>query len=421
MCNKVYIKNSNRTGDFNMGMLSLSRLYNNSKAIRNMALLASFLIFSPIIIILYALKPFYPVKLVRIRDDRIGNLVMNTEVFLRRIKLGIYKKNVFYIGIAGKNPSNKQLLKMFKRAMFIIQVSKPVEILFNVLSNKRNYLKDIVLYLTFVDYDAAYYEFNNAGSSLQFNKKEEKEGQDLLEKMKAKGSWFACFHARDSSYLKKTFEGMDSSYHNYRDCNIENYLKAAEYITKQGGYAIRMGSVVEKKLQHLKNKKIIDYAANFRTDFGDIYLLAKCKFFLSSTSGLFQVSTLFDVPVAHANLIPIEYPTFRKEDLFIPTKIWSKKKKRFLAFNEIIKSGAGVFLRTDKYEKAGLVSVENTPEEILDLAVEMNERLDGKWKTTKKDEELQKRYRLLFAHSRCYGFPSRIGAKFLRKNKFLLE
>lgn len=404
-----------------MEKFSLSYLYNNSKIIRNAALCFSFLIFSPIAIILYILKPFYPIKLVRIRDDRIGNLVMNTEVFLRRIKLGIYEKNVFYIGIAGKNPCNKQLLDMFKRAMPIIQVPKPVEIIFNVLSNKRNYIKDIVLYLAFVEYDAAYYEFNNAGSSLQFNEKEEKEGQDLLERMKAKGSWFICFHARDSSYLKKTFEGMDSSYHNYRDCNIENYLKAAEYITKQGGYAVRMGSVVEKKLPHLKNKKIIDYAANFRTDFGDIYLLAKCKFFLSSTSGLFQVSTLFDAPVAHANLVPIEYPTFRKDDLFIPTKIWSKQKKRFLMFKEIIKSGAGVFLRTDKYEEAGLVSVENTPEEILDLAVEMNERLNGTWKTTKKDEELQKRYRSLFTNSRCRGFTSRIGAKFLRKNKFLLE
>ncbi len=401
-------------------MINLAYLYNNSKIIRNAALGFSFLIFLPIIAVFYLIRPFYPVKFIRIRDDRIGNLVMNTELFLRRVKLGIYKKNVLYIGIAGKNPCNKQLLGMFKRAMIIIQVPKPAEILFNILSNKRDLLKGIISYLTFVDYERAYYEFNNAGSSLQFNKTEEKKGKKLLNKMGV-NNWFICFHARDSSYLKTTFKKMDSSHHNYRDCNIENYLKAADYITKQGGYAIRMGSVVEKKLPHLKNKKIIDYAANFRTDFLDIYLLAKCKFFLSSTSGLFQVPYLFDVPVAHANLIPLEYTTYRKEDIFIPKKIWSEKKKRLLAFKEIISSGTGEFISTDKYEKAGLVPIENTPEEILDLAAEMNERLNGTWKTTKKDEELQKRYRSLFTDSRCYGFPSRIGAKFLRKNKFLLE
>jgi len=402
-------------------IFSLSYLYNNSKIIRNAALCVSFLIFSPIIIVFYIIKPFHHVKFVRLRDDRIGNLAMNTELFLRRVKLEIYKKNVFYVGIASKNPCNNQLLTMFKRAVLVIQVPKFIEILFNILSDKKNFLKEIVLYPGFVEYRDAYYEFNNARPSLQFNKPEEKEGRALLEKMKVRDNWFICFQSRDSSYLKKAFKKMDGSYHNHRDCKIENYLKAAEYITKQGGYAIRMGSIVKKKLLHLKNKKIIDYATHFRTDFLDIYLPAKCKFFLSSNAGLFQVSTLFNVPVAHANLIPVNYPTYRKEDLFIPKKIWSKKKKRFLTFREIVNSGAGEFVSTEKYEKANLTAIENTSEEILDLAIEMNERLDGTWKTTKTDEELQKRFKSLFKNSRCYDFPSRIGAQFLRQNQNLLE
>jgi putative glycosyltransferase (TIGR04372 family) len=56
-----------------------------------------------------------------------------------------------------------------------------------------------------------------------------------------------------------------------------------------------MGSVYAKKIYVRKNTKIIDYASKYRTDFGDIYLPAKCKFFLGNTAGIYQVSTIFDI------------------------------------------------------------------------------------------------------------------------------
>ena len=58
----------------------------------------------------------------------------------------------------------------------------------------------------------------------------------------------------------------------------------------------------------------------------------------------------------------------------------------------------------------------------LDLAMEMNQRLDGKWVTTPQDEILQQKFKSLFhTDPHCYGFPSRIGAQFLRENKDLLD
>jgi len=52
----------------------------------------------------------------------------------------------------------------------------------------------------------------------------------------------------------------------------------------------------------------------------------------------------------------------------------------------------------------------------------MNERLDGGFEYTEEDEELQNQFRSLFQpHHHCYGFPARIGAKFLRQNRELLE
>ena len=66
--------------------------------------------------------------------------------------------------------------------------------------------------------------------------------------------------------------------------------------------------------------------------------------------------------------------------------------------------------------------MENTADEILALAAEMNDRLDGRWVTSGEDEELQERYhKLLPPGHHSQGFRSRIGAAFLRQNRELLD
>lgn len=364
---------------------------------------------------------FFHIKFVRLVDTRVGHLAANTDLFLRRLKLDIIKDGkTKYIGIASNKPCNEQLLKMIRRVMTIIQIPKFMydNILFGTLSNSRSLLNKLGLYKDLILYSNEYYEFNNTEPSFHFTSSEEKKGKELLKKMKVK-NWFVCFHARDSAYLPKI---ANKTPHYFRDCDINNYLEAAKYIASKGGYALRMGAIVEKKLGNLKNKRIIDYATFYRTDFGDIYLPAKCKFFLGSSAGITLIGSVFHVPCIISNQIPMVYPPFREGELYIPKKIWSIKKKRFLTFKEIMNSGIINYYDSDLYKKAGLKVVENTSEEILDLAKEMNERLDGTWITTKKDEELQRKFRVILdKNPRCHGFPSRIGMMFLRKNKELLE
>ena len=89
--------------------------------------------------------------------------------------------------------------------------------------------------------------------------------------------WFICFHSRDSTYLNNKWDKGDFP-HSYRNCSINNFIKSVEYVNQQRGYGIRMGSEVSSPLK-VNNLMIIDYAVNNRSDFGDIYLPAKCKFF----------------------------------------------------------------------------------------------------------------------------------------------
>ena len=110
-----------------------------------------------------------------------------------------------------------------------------------------------------------------------------------------------------------------------------------------------------------------------------------------------------------------------ERDLLIPKKLWLTQEDRYLTFREIIQSDIGQFSRTEEYSQRGIQVIENTPEEIYAVAVEMDERLKGTWQTSLKDEELQQRFWSLYTRFPSGG-PSRcrIGAEFLRQNPRLL-
>ena len=131
---------------------------------------------------------------------------------------------------------------------------------------------------------------------------------------------------------------------------------------------------------------------------------------------------MFGRPTAAANWIPLGYAPLLASDLYVVKRLWYRQSKRFLTFREILARGADEWAESHYYAGAGVEAVENTPDEILSLTREMKERLDGTWQPADEDEELQRRYRALFSEDRrCYGFPSRLGAEFLRRNRELLE
>jgi len=129
------------------------------------------------------------------------------------------------------------------------------------------------------------------------------------------------------------------------------------------------------------------------------------------------------VPLVHVNLGPLEYLVgWNSKAITIPKKCWFKDEKRFLTFEEIIEGGAGKYLKTQLFESHEIELVENTPDEIKDAVIEMDERLKGTWETTKEDEELQKRFWSLFKPNVLNNvFRSRIGAKYLFDNRELLD
>lgn len=381
-----------------------------------------FLLFPALVLINIIIKIFMKVKgykninIVYVSYDRIGHLAVDTELFLRSNLKNKEKQLNFLVGWNKKGVPNNQLANMIKRKIKVIE-NRFLNNLISFLYRNMKVLRKCAPY-----HGDDYEVWDKYPPQLSFTIEEEEKGKELLREMNVEPeAKFICFHSRDNAYLEKIYGQYDWSYHNYRDCSINNYLMAAEFLASKGMYAIRMGEIVKDKL-FVNNSKIIDYASNYRSDFGDIYLTAKCKFFLGACDGLFLVSTIFNVPVAIANWVPIGYPPLSARDIFIPKKLWLTKNKRFLTFREIIKMGAHKWLETQLYLDKWIEVIENTPEEILGLAKEMDSRIDGRWVETEEDIELQTKYRQLFTPGiRGYGIKSRIGSKFLKDNRNLLE
>lgn len=393
--------------------------------IRKLRKFLAMLLFLPLtlpgVLIVRALRPLVLIRLYPFNSERIGNFALFTEMYLCWRDAGLDNRRAYDIFYYNAPVSNLQLKKMWDRTLHVCPLAGPVDTLNRTLPGGRSH---IIPPQQFYDRDVEGL-MSRTPVHLSFTSEEERLGQEkLLALGIPDGTPFVCFHSRDSAYLESTFPSEDLQFHDYRDSSVHNHIPAAEEMTRRGYYAIRMGAVVKEPLQ-TTNPQIIDYATNHRDDFMDIYLCAKCYFYIGDNAGIYVVPWLFRKPVAHVNSIPVgTIHTQSPDSLYIFKKLWLREEGRFLTFPEIFERWFDSLVRAEQYEQYGIEPVENTPEEITALAVEMDERLKGTWQATEEDEKLQQRFWSLFKSSikEQHGvIASRIGADFLRRNRELLD
>ena len=340
---------------------------------------------------------------------RIGHLSGNTDLLLRRLQIGMVDPNAVYI-LVGIEPANRQLFEMLKRELNIYESKFLTRFFFYV----RPIIKRTRFWESVEWEDPGYQEFNQGHATLTFNEHEEEQGQAFLRRIGiGENDWFVCLHNRDAAYLDNYMPENKALWRNrdFRNSSIDNYMKAAEYITSKGGYVLRMGAVVGTPLPDTGNPKIIDYASDHRTDFLDIYLPSKCRFFLGCDSGIFVIATIFDVPVALANCNLIAYNPFRHNDLFLLTRLQDVATGKFVTYDKAIELG---YYDIDKVAPVlpDFKVVENDPEQILDLAKEMLGKLEGE-PTPEEGEEAMDIYRQRYLQNIPYSkYAPNLGAKF---------
>ena len=266
---------------------------------------------------------------------------------------------------------------------------------------------------------------------LSFTSKELQQGNLLLTKLGVPtGARFVCLLMRDAGYLQSHLPKMDWSYHDYRNVDVSNYYKSAQFLAEQGYYVIRMGKNVQSKF-NVNHPKVIDYANSpLRSDFLDIYLTAHCFFMISTSCGLDSVAQIFRKPILITDFPLTELASWFFWDFFIPKKIFDKKENRYVTFQEIYQQRA-LFadkkLMVKEWKNMGWQFVDNTPEEILAAVTEMLKKLNNKWFETPENQLNQQKFWQNFPlelPEKLISYQDvklRIGHQFLENNPFLLN
>ncbi|MFC1665000.1 TIGR04372 family glycosyltransferase [Pseudomonadota bacterium] len=370
-------------------------------------------------LVIRLIRPLIMVRFGKLQSDRIGHFACNTEVYLCQRDKGMYDSprslDIFYCGAV---VCNQQLKRMWGRVLYI---SPFVELLSWI--NRRLPGGDGHI-LEFLSQDRDIHNrMYNTQPHLTFSHREKMLGKGYIDKTTlGNKAPYICFVARDSAYLDRIQPRRDWSYHSYRDSDIDNYVPAMEALVERGNNVFRMGYEVKKALCS-DNLKIIDYATNGdRTDFLDIYLAANCRFFVSNGTGIDDIAQIFRRPIVNVNCLPIEHVrSWNPNHISIFKKLWLRDEKRFMSFRETFETGAGRFERSEEYEQIGVDIVDNTSEEIAAVVGEMDARLNGSWRPTEEDRELQKTFWNMLPKGDLHGeINSLIGADFLRNNKELL-
>ena len=108
-----------------------------------------------------------------------------------------------------------------------------------------------------------------------------------------------------------------------------------KFITKQGGWVIRVGDKSMSNLPKMKN--VIDYAnENIKSELMDIFLAAKSKFCVGTDSGYFRIPRFFGVPVLLTNTINhLIYYSLKSKDLYLPKLVKRNSDNYIFKFQEV--------------------------------------------------------------------------------------
>ena len=389
--------------------------------------LPGYILAIPVVLVMRLIRPLILVRWQGLDGSRIGHLASITEMYLCEHDAGINLPKQRHIDLfysAYKPVCNLQLLKMWKRVLHVwpAWILTPVALVNRHIPGGLvhnigcNYGRDVRNLL------------DRFPKHLNFTVDEEARGVFGLQSMNIPVETpFVCLIVRDSAYLEAFHPTNNWNYHNFRDSDIQNYVLASEELSRQGYFVIRMGVHVHEAMK-TTNPRIIDYSTNgMRTDFMDVYIGAKCDFCISTGTGWDEIPRIFRKPIVCVNLLPlVGLPAFTKEFIAITKHHVLEKGGKELTLREILSYGGDFGWYASDYKSKGIRLIENTPEEIRDVVIEMAERLNGTWLSHEDDESLQQCFLEIFStkakkmtlrgqplHGEIRG---RFGAHWLRNN-----
>jgi putative glycosyltransferase (TIGR04372 family) len=229
-----------------------------------------------------------------------------------------------------------------------------------------------------------------------------------------RGAWFVALHVRDIAW-----KGLTAGMQAIRNADPAAYLPAITDITRRGGFVVRMGDPDAPPLPPLAN--VIDYCrSDMRSDWMDIFLMARSRFMLGSASGPIFVPPLYGVPAVLTNWWPPAMRPWHASDIFLPKLPRRLADGRYLTLTETLREPLA-YCHSPRYlaTHEGVHVEDNDPELIRGAVAEMLLRLDGNAGHDADVAELRARADRIYQAHGHFGM-ARLGTDFLRRHGDLI-
>lgn len=356
------------------------------------------------------LRPLIKIRFASFPSKGLGFMASEPSTYLAEKRLSREKSlDIFCPPI---KIANEQLLTMWQRRLFFVKGSRH---LYQIAQQTEKYKTQLVPWRAEQYFDSSGL-LDSLPPPLSFTPEELKRGRKFLESCGLGDSdRFVCLSARDAGYDSLARSSRFAQENSHRNTKIEDFALATTYLTEEGYYVFRMGSSVQHPMHHSSNK-CIDYANLYRNDFLDIFLCAHCHFYLGDGGGLVNVARLFKRPVALVNWLPVGLVnTAHSDDLIIHKRLMKNGKALSLA--EQVSSSYANLIELSSYEAHDLKIIDNSAEEIQELAQQMREMQDGCWHEPEDYPLLQKEYWTLYTHDNLLHEPRRasVGYEFAKR------
>ena len=406
----------------------------NDGYLRLAYLLGRFLVFLPLslcaTLVLGVYSLFRPVKIFMLRCERskISFIVEDLEVALRIEAHGTKTsgaKPALIFAILDCDSPNRAFTAMYGRVVPFLDDDRPlargiIRYTLPICKLSRKYLR--------VTQGADYLKiWALEKTQISFSEMEKSSGAMLTQELfgNSEDSFVAIGVSERSYYENKLLtEAEISPLHDIYSCMPEwnSYLKCCEELISRGEKIVRLGQFISRTLPESTHPKIIDYAMNNRSELGDIWLLANCKFVIAGGStGIYWVSSVFNKPTVITDWYNLYKTSYCPQDLYIPQLAWSRSEKKLKSIEWIFAQGDGWGHQRSLIE-GDIEIVKNSSAEITEVVIEMDQRLNGTWIETDEDIDLQQRFRKLreVVPKNRVQEDVRIGADFLRRYQHLL-
>lgn len=374
------------------------------------------IIFFPIsLLIVFFIRLLRPLILIRyayIRTTRIGHMSQDIDFYVcaRNDNLFSNKKNCIDIFYTNNQICNKFLLKLIKKKItifprFLMNPIDKTNRFFDILIDSEDihtigrYKKNLTSTPKPPWLNRDIYGFyDKTPPQFNFSKKEYMRGVSLLKDLGIiEGDKYVLIYARDRSYLEKSYPSSIWSHHNYRNVDIDNFIPATQELIKQGFKVIRVGNIVEKKM-NFQNQNFIDYPyTQSLSDFMDIFLIAHCNFMISTSSGLDCVAQMFRKNILFPSLCPImDTQSSTKRHMVAYRHLIDLETNKKLTLKDIVRRNFGYIFLDEKIQTKNIKLEAIDPNLIKEITQEMILRVNNNYIAKKEDIVLENSFFKLF-------------------------